>query len=93
MRRLTSRDGDGNRLIPKEELELTDRGGRGPAAEKLGMFEDLCDEVERQQEELARELETLRGEGRAKTHKFNELLGKKLTNSYLLNLLKLHGIR
>lgn len=76
---------------------LTNRPG-GPvpgideAIDRLARFEDAYDEVVADQERVTAELERLRREGRTKTVRFRELLGRKLTNTYLLVLWTKHGI-
>jgi hypothetical protein len=90
MERMTKRDPQGEWSISREYLA---EGGTGPAAERLAALEDLWQDLEQQQEEIAVKLEALRGQGKTKTHQFNELLGKKLTNSYFLTQLQLRGLR
>jgi hypothetical protein len=64
----------------------------GEAAERLAKYEAVLAELIADQADVARRLERLRDEGLSKTVRFRELMGRKLTNQYLLVLLKKHGI-
>lgn len=67
-------------------------GYAGPAADRLGAFEEFCLELEDQQREYAAQLEALRRENRTKSVKFRELMGKKLLNSQFLTQLRVRGL-
>lgn len=66
--------------------------GLDEALDRLARFEDSYDEVVADQARVTVELERLRREGRTKTVRFRELLGRKLTNAYVLVLWGKHGI-
>ena len=91
MKRLTARK-EGTAWSASQWIQAGEEGYTGEAIERLAKFEDICQMLEEQQEKISAELEQLRQAGKVKSHKFNELLGKKLTNGYFLSLLKTHGI-
>ena len=92
MERMTKRLEGDLPWVDEGAVQAVEGGYTGPAVEKLAKLEDLCEMLAAQQVQLSGELETLRRAGKAKSHKFNELLGKKLTNSYFLGLLKVYGL-
>lgn len=62
------------------------------AAQKLARFEDLCEQLEAQQEQLGAQLADLRAAGKEKTARFRELMGQKLVNASTIGLLKGSGL-
>jgi len=60
--------------------------------DRLEKFEKFYEDLVASQEGISRELEVLRREGKEKSVKFRELLGKKLLNNSILILLKQYGI-
>ena len=79
MQRLTCRMEDGSYSLS---------GEMQAAVERLGAFETLAAE----QEAIGAELAALRLAGKEKTCRARELMGKRLMNSNLLALFRLHGI-
>ena len=75
------------RLSGKSETgyQLTDLAA---AAERLGRFEDLCDDLQREQEEIAERLEHLRQEGRTRSYSYKELAAQKAIGQMLLSRLR-----
>jgi hypothetical protein len=67
-------------------------GYSGEAIDKLAKFENLYDHLMIQHEELPKELEVLRNEGKFKSYHFRERFGQKLTVKAFLRLLKEYGI-
>jgi hypothetical protein len=65
---------------------------RGPAIDRLAGYENVHVDLLERQAQLAIQLEALRAKGQTKTVQFRELLGEKLMNSHLLNLLKIYGL-
>jgi hypothetical protein len=93
MDRLTKWSGPGGQATVDAGRIVLDGGvATGDAVERLARFEDVCGELVADQVDVARQLVRLRGEGRAKTVQFRELMARKLTNQYLLILLEKHGI-
>lgn len=62
------------------------------AIDRLGRLEDLCDLLVQEQTQVAGQLEQMRYENKTHSVKFKELLVKKLNNSNIFTLLKVHGI-
>lgn len=58
------------------------------AIEKLAKFENLCDHLIEQHDELPKELEAMRNEGKMKSYSFREKLGQKMTVEAFLMLLR-----
>lgn len=71
--------------------KLGDEGYYGEAIDKLAQFENLYDHLITRQEEIPKELEVLRQEGKSKTVKFRELFFQKLTYENFLILLRAHA--
>ena len=84
MERYTAREGEQVRVRPERLEEALDR---------LARFEDMVQGLDREQAEIARRLEQLRGQGREKTVQFRELLAQKLTNQNMKLLLERWNIR
>lgn len=74
-------------LIAETYLSPAENGYAGPAAERLARLEELYEQLSKNQESLARELETLRLAGKTRTTKFQQLLAKKLTEKNMIVLL------
>ena len=93
MKRYTSKPAgsDCYHVSPDTILQTPD-GCTGSAINRLGQFEDLCEELYAQQEELSRSLEALRREGKSKSAKFREQMGRKLMNSSFISLLQVRGL-
>lgn len=53
----------------------------------------MIDDLLASQDEIARHMEILRGQGKTSTVKFKELLAKKLTNNHMLILLEYYGLK
>ena len=56
--------------------------------DRLERFEKALADILTEYDNLGKELEKLRNEGRNKTTKFRELLGKKLVYSMIITILK-----
>lgn len=69
-------------LIDEANLEL--------AVEKLGRYENLYEVITKQQEDITKQLETLKNEGKEKTARFRELLGNKMMNNHIMGLIKIY---
>jgi hypothetical protein len=67
-------------------------GVTGPAINRLAQFENSFQALTERQNATITELERLKKEGKQSTVLFKELLGKKLTYQYILDLFKTHGI-
>lgn len=83
MERLTEKAGQ-SYAVPPEKL--------GEAVARLAQFEDMVDALVREREEISRELEALREQGKEKTVHFKELLARKLINTNLCQEMERYGL-
>ena len=60
--------------------------------DRLERFEKALNDILKNYDELAKELEKLRNEGKMKTAKFRELLGKKLVYSMIITIFKRYDL-
>lgn len=60
--------------------------------ERLENFERALEDILNEYENLGKELEKLRNEGKNKTTKFRELLGKKLVYSMIITIFKRYNL-
>lgn len=92
MQRMTQLDEQGRAYLPKERILLTEQGVEGEAVERLACFEQLYERILASQEDLTVQLAALRKEGKTKTAKFREMMGKKLMQSSLLSIFQAAGL-
>lgn len=64
----------------------------GVKLERLERFEKALNDILKNYDELAKELEKLRNEGKMKTAKFRELLEKKLVYSMIITIFKRYDL-
>lgn len=69
-----------------ENLELKEK------EERLNNFEKALKDIVNEYDKLGHELENLRNEGKMKTTKFRELLGKKLVYSMIITIFKRYNL-
>ena len=60
--------------------------------ERLENFEKALKDILNEYENLGKELEKLRNEGKNKTTKFREILGKKLVYSMIITIFKRYNL-
>ncbi len=60
--------------------------------DKLERFERALSDIMKEYENLGKELEKLRNEGKTKTTKFRELLGKKLVYRMIIVIFKRYDL-
>lgn len=60
--------------------------------DKLERFEKALADILAEYDRLGKELEALRNEGKTKTTKFRELLGKKLVYSMIITIFKRYDL-
>lgn len=60
--------------------------------DKLERFEKALADVLSEYDKLGKDLENLRNEGKSKTTKFRELLGKKLVYSMIITIFKRYDL-
>ena len=79
MDRLTEKQKDGYSL----QAELQAR-----ALMRLGRWEDMAEQLEKEQTDISAQLESLRRAGKEKSVRFRELFARKLTVSTMLDTLR-----
>lgn len=79
MDRLTEKQKDGYSLL----AELQAR-----ALMRLGRWEDMAEQLEKEQTDISAQLESLRRAGKEKSVRFRELFARKLTVSTMLDTLR-----
>jgi hypothetical protein len=62
------------------------------AINRLGMFEDMLDNILLEQSNISKKLEVLRKENQDKSYRFRELMGRKLINTAFISLLETNKI-
>ena len=92
MERLTKAAGDNRYIVESGKIKQDPKGYSGEAVERLAVFENMYEDLVRSQGEISEELERLRCGGKKNSYKFRELMGKKLTNSNILLILKSYGL-
>lgn len=60
--------------------------------DRLARFEKALEDILNEYDKLGKELEELRNEGKSKTTKFRELLGKKLVYSMIITIFKRYDL-
>ncbi len=60
--------------------------------DRLERFEEALNNIMDEYIKLGKELENLRNDGKMKTTKFKELLGKKLVYSMIINIFKRYDL-
>ncbi len=79
-------------LLGEQKIELGPLGYTGEAVDRLGVFEDILEDLFAAQERLSAQMEQLRAQGKTKSFQFRELMGKKLVNSNILSIFQTYGI-
>ncbi len=88
MKRLTRLLVDNQTYVSRDIDKEFNEGYSGEAIERLAKFENLYEHLFKQHEELPKELEILRNEGKTKHYRFREKFGQKLTIEAFIKLLK-----
>lgn len=60
--------------------------------DRLERFEKALQDILNEYDKLGKELEVLRNEGKSKTTKFRELLGKKIVYSMIITIFKRYDL-
>lgn len=93
MGRLTRLSDEGRYYIENDPKLIYLNGNYyGEAIDKLATFENIYDDLLASQVEISKVLETMRNEGKMHSHRFKELMVKKLNNSNTLSLFKTYGL-
>lgn len=79
-------------VVDHAKVNPDTNGYSGEAINRLGRFEDFYGDLVASQNEIPKELQKFRDEGKGKSYRYKELVGKKLTDSYILGLLKAYDL-
>ena len=79
MERITQKTESGYYVPPEQQAQ---------ALARLGRWEDMMEQLEREQAEISALLEELRAAGKEKSVRFRESLARKLTVSTMLDTLR-----
>jgi len=91
MERLTHMH-EGKYYANDNAVNRSSEGYSGEAINRLGVFENVYEDLLASQSEISDQLASLRNEGKEKSVKFKELMVKKLTNINTIILLKSYGL-
>ncbi len=75
-----------------EGIKAVEGGYSGAAIDRLAAYESLHQDVLQNYRQLSIELEQLRAQGKMKSLRFKELMGKKLMSAHIISLLKLYDL-
>ena len=83
-----------NRITVKTEAgySVSDKNIKA-AVQRLGEFEDAYDALMNSQEQIPKDLEILRAQGKEKTVRYKEMVAQKLINNSIAMFLERHGLR
>lgn len=94
MARLTRPRADGaTYVVDDDQIRHDVDGYSGAAIERLARFENAQADLLAHQDQIVRELDRLRDEGKQKSVRFRELLGQKMINRTLIALLERYDLR
>jgi len=85
LNRLTERNIEGHYIIADENIEN--------AIQKLGIFEDAYESLMESQEQIPKELESLRLNGKEKTVTYREAMARKIMNNHIVMFFEKHGLK
>jgi hypothetical protein len=85
LNRLTGKKENGNYAAVNPDTELM--------IQKLGLFEDAFESLMLNQEQIPKDLELLRVQGKEKTVTYKEKMTRKLINNNIVMFFESHGIR
>lgn len=80
-------------VVDDTKVQHNSNGYSGDAVNRLAKFENIYDDLMLKQNEITKELEKLRTEGKTHTVKFKQLLANKLTNSNILMVFEDYGLK
>jgi len=84
LNRLTEKKKERNYFIADENMEM--------AIQKLGLFEDAYESLMVSQEQIPKELESLRLNGKEKTITYRETMARKIMNNNIVMFFEKHGL-
>jgi len=85
MNRLTGKRIDGSYIVADEDM--------GKAIERLGVFEDAYESLVRDLEQIPKDLEALRVQGKEKTIRYKEAVTQKLINNNIMFFFERHDLK
>ena len=88
MQRFTEKMNDGRYQTKQDAVVPSREGYIGPAIERLGQVEELMEFLTKQQEQLSKDLESLRMQGKTHSARFRDKMAQKLTNRHILSALR-----
>jgi len=80
-------------IVDDDKVICDDNGYSGEAVSRLAGFENFYDDLVAGQNKISEEMEKLRNEGKTKSVRFRELMGKKMINSNFILLFKTYGLQ
>ena len=83
MKRLTEKNESGHYIVADEDMVK--------AIQKLGVLEDAYDDLIKSQEQIPKDLQELRMQGKEKTVRYKETMTQKLINSNIIMFFERHG--
>ncbi len=92
MERLTKQLELWGHAVPPEQVAPIPGGYAGEAIERLARFENFYCDLLQAQAAYTAELDALKREGKTRSVRFRELMGKKLQNADILIRLKYYGL-
>lgn len=93
MDRLTRMLGNNEYIADDITLNHVDNGYTGEAITRLAKFENIYEDLIASQNQIPKELEKLRNEGKTKSVRFRELMVTKMTNANIIDLFKRYGLK
>lgn len=94
MKRLTNKTENNDFYVTKFiDGKSADEEYYGEAVERLAKFENLFDRLVERKNEIPKELDVLRSEGKNKTYGYKEKFAEKLMNDMMLNLFEQYGLK
>jgi len=85
MNRLTGKRIDGSYVVSDEDMDK--------AIERLGVFEDAYESLKKDMEQIPKDLEALRVQGKEKTIRYKEAVTQKLINNNIMFFFERHDLK
>jgi len=85
MNRLTEKSKEGHYAVPSDDMEQ--------AIQRLGLYEDAFEDLMNNREQIPKDLESLRSQGKEKTVRYKETMAQKLINNHIVQFFEKHGLK
>lgn len=92
MKRVTKILEDKSYIVPINLISQKETCYTGGAIEKLAKYENLHEELIKKQNEIIKEMEKLKSQGKNKSVKFKQLLTEKISNNNILSIFEVYGL-